>query len=126
MADLSHGVVSVVMSKCKGEIYESVSNGGSMFLLYEIMMQSLVASESVLEFTARTIDYFKSQVILMCDGGDGFGGVGGTVVLVLYAAWQDVKWLEFDVWCGVLLAAAQIYKRLTNNAKKNFFRENAT
>lgn len=123
MADLSHGVVSVVMSKCKGEIYESVCNGGSMFLLYEIMMQSLVASESVLEFTARTIDYFKSQVILMCDG---VGGVGGTVVLVLYAAWQDVKWLEFDVCCGVLLAAAQIYKRLTNNAKKNFFRENAT
>jgi len=80
VADLPHGVVSIVMSKCKGEVYESVCNGGSMFLLYEIMMQSLLASESVLEFMARSIDYFKSQ----------------------------------------------IYKRLTNNAKKNFFRENAT
>lgn len=64
-ADLSalpHGVVSMVMARCKGEVYESVCNGGSMFLLYEIMMQSLLASESVLEFMARSLDYFKNQV----------------------------------------------------------------
>jgi hypothetical protein len=62
VSELPNGVVSMVIAKCKGEVYESVCTGGSMFLLYEIMMQSLLASESVLEFMARSLDYFKSQV----------------------------------------------------------------
>jgi hypothetical protein len=63
VSELPNGVVSMVIAKCKGEVYESVCTGGSMFLLYEIMMQSLLASESVLEFMARSLDYFKNQVI---------------------------------------------------------------
>jgi hypothetical protein len=59
---LPQGVVSMVMGKCGGEVYNSVCSGGSMFLLYEIIMQSLLASEGVLEFIARSIDYLKSQV----------------------------------------------------------------
>jgi hypothetical protein len=66
-------------SCCRGEIYQSVCDsgptdgdsdggsggrggGGSLMLLYEVAVQSLLASESVLEFIARSIEYFKSQV----------------------------------------------------------------
>ena len=98
--------MQAVMSKCAGEVYSSVCAGGGIFLFYEIMMQSLLASESVLEFMARSIDYFKSLV--------------GSLHKITFCPLLKQCLLMFAcMYC-------QTYKELSSETKRNFFRENAT